>query len=171
MKQVTLTPDGKLNRPIQALNADFQKRWDEAVVNFVAKEHVSFNLVSGESMKTLISTITTYKTARTPKFKIKHGTTISRQVSKQARRVKADIVQIISHAKATVPSLAFTTDIWTSRNGDPFISLTIHFITDGFEMFRFVAYVKSFDKKHSAKNIKLELSDMMRQLRVDSIPT
>ena len=46
------------------------------------------------------------------------------------RDVKMQIERGILHCEMA----AFTTDGWTARNGDPFVSLTLHYVTKDFEL-------------------------------------
>ena len=49
-------------------------------------------------------------------------------VDKEAEELMADITAIIKVVKADLVSLGFTTDLWTSRALDSYISLTLSFI-------------------------------------------
>ena len=108
----------------------FQKKWDLALVQFAAKEKASFKMLGGPAFRELIGSLTNHPFTRFPKFKLKTGVTISRQVQREAKEVRDNIVRIIWSVKEELNSIAYTTDIWTSRNGDPFMSLTIHFLTE-----------------------------------------
>lgn len=44
-------------------------------------------------------------------------------------------------------ALPVTTDLWTSRNGDPFISLTVHYIDEQFTVNRYCLAIKSKAKQ------------------------
>ena len=76
------------------------------------------------------------------RVKVKHPTTLSRMVDKNADVVLKEITNIIRSStflyyisinyirsvKDDLVSLGFTSDLWTSRSLDSYISLTVSFI-------------------------------------------
>ena len=76
------------------------------------------------------------------------------------------MLQILEWNKATIPCISLTTDIWSSKSGDPFISLTIQFLTENFEMIRMVPFVSHFNTKHDGANISMELTEMFSELEL-----
>ena len=44
---------------------------------------------------------------------------------------------------------AFTTDGWTARNGDPFVSLTLHYVTKDFELKNLSLECKNFIERYT----------------------
>lgn len=66
-----------------------------------------------------------------PNYTIPCRTTFSRSLMpRKYEEMKAKLVGIIGD----VESLALTTDIWTARTTQAYISLTGHYITSGWEM-------------------------------------
>ena len=61
-------------------------------------------------------------------MKVKHPTSLSRMVDKSAEEVMKEITDIIRTVKEDLVSLGFTTDLWTSRAMDSYLSLTVSFI-------------------------------------------
>ena len=68
---------------------------------------------------------------------------------------------IVSKCKPDMESIACTTDMWTSRANDPFISLTLHYIDGSFRLHRWTPFVRNFHGRHTGENIKAELTDMI----------
>ena len=145
------------------LSKEFQLIYDEALIKFIAKKHISFSLLSGKDWEEFLGIFTGWKT-KIPKVQIKHRVTLSRQAAKKADDVRLSLVSIVEKYKNDLKCVCLTTDIWTSRNMDPFISLTLQFLTSEMEMIRMVPYVSHFEAKHNATNINLELSSMMEEL-------
>ena len=56
------------------------------------------------------------------------------------------------------PGLALTTDIWTSRNSDPYHSLIVHYINTDWELKKLIASVAPFSGRHTAENIAKKLN-------------
>ena len=70
--------------------------------------------------------------------------------------------------KDELVTVSFTSDLWTSINSDPYISLTMHFISRGWNLYRFCPYVKPFHKRHTGFNIQLCLDSMIEDLGLDN---
>ena len=66
-----------------------------------------------------------------------------------------------------IKSVAFTTDIWTSRSQDSYISLTLHFIDKFWHLHRLTPFVKPFPQRHTGVNISIGLSDMIMELNLN----
>ena len=54
----------------------------------------------------------------------------------------------------TDASLAITTDIWSSRSQDSYISLTVHFVDKQFRLHRWTPAVTVFNQSHTGENIQ-----------------
>ena len=93
------------------------------LVDYAAESFSSFRQLSTSS-ETFVDLI---KIANR-KIKVKTAVTLSNHVSKKAKSVKQDICNVIITVKPDLVSASFTTDMWTSRSGDSFMSLTVHFI-------------------------------------------
>ena len=62
------------------------------------------------------------------RIKVKSRFALSKHVGARADRVLDEIVAVLGAVKETIPSCSFTTDLWTSRSQDAYISLTVHLI-------------------------------------------
>ena len=67
--------------------------------------------------------------------------------------------------------IGFTSDMWTSKARDSYVSLTASFIDKNFYMHRYVPFVKHFPGKHTGVNIGLGLDNMIRSLQLHDIPS
>jgi hypothetical protein len=76
-----------------------------------------------------------------------------------------DIIKTIRD-RGDIKSVSFTTDIWTSRSQDSYISLTIHFIDRFWNLHRWTPFVKPFPERHTGKNISLGLEEMIQELNL-----
>ena len=116
--------DGTMKLDMPKVDPDLQEKWDKAVVDFCAKTHTSFTKVSSEPWNELISLLFTPK----KRVELKSRITISRHVEKRATELLVKITKVIRLQVPHLKCVAFTTDIWTSRGNDSYISLTVHFI-------------------------------------------
>lgn len=134
-----------------------QKQLDDAIVRFVAETGTSFNALGQDSFKDVIK-------IANRNLKVKDPSTISKQVRKYSRNVSSDVCDIIAAVKTDLLSVGFTTDMWTSRPQDSYISLTASFIDKNWELHRWVPYIKHFPSRHTGSNISVGLDKMVRSL-------
>jgi hypothetical protein len=98
------------------------------------------------------------------RINLKHPTTYSRLMKAKAAELKQDIMDIVAAVKGDLVCAGFTTDMWTSSAGDPFMSLTLHFIDKNWRLHRWTPYVAPFPASHTGKNISLGLDAMVEEL-------
>ena len=72
------------------------------------------------------------------RIKLKDPRTYSRMTKLKAKEIKEEILEIIEAVKGDLNCCGFTTDMWTSAAGDPFMSLSLHFIDKDWVLHRFV---------------------------------
>ena len=102
------------------VDAELSERFHKELIKHIAQTCTSFQQY-GKSFQRVIDVLT-------KRVKVKHPNTLSRMVDKEADELMEDITAIIKTVKADLVSLGFTTDLWTSRALDSFISLTLSFI-------------------------------------------
>ena len=73
---------------------------------------------------------------------------------------------IIDQCKPQMESVACTTDKWTSRVNDSYLSLTLNFIDGSFRLHRWTPFVKNFHGRHTGANIEAELSEMVGSFKL-----
>ena len=129
----------------------------DAIVDFLADSGVAFRVVGLDSFHKLMR-------IANRRIKLKHPVTYSRLVKVKAEEIRKDILDIITAVKTDVSCISFTTDMWTSRAGNPFMSLTIHFIDKNWVLHRWTPYVAPFPARHTGKNIALGLDAMVEEL-------
>ena len=104
----------------QAFDKDLDERFHRALIAHIAETCTSFNQYGASFQKVV--------TILNKRMKVKHPHTLSKMVDKEAEQLMADITAIIKTVKSDLVSLGFTTDLWTSRALDSYISLTLSFI-------------------------------------------
>ena len=147
-RKATVSGEGSRNETFKQMRIDDQSAWnqkeaikekqkvfDEAIVDWVAQTGTPFYAVGTPAFKNVIKVANSKLVVKTPK-------TVSRYVEVRAESVLSDVHDIISAVKHRVPSIGFTTDMWTSLAGDSYCSLTTSFIDEDFEMHRWVPFVK-----------------------------
>ena len=112
-------------------------KFHKSLVKHIAASHASFGQFGMKSFQRVVSSLN-------PRVKVKHPTTLSRMVSGEAKHVRKELAAILKAVKPDLVSLAFTTDLWTSRASDSFISLTLTFIDKDWFLHNWVPFVRLF---------------------------
>jgi hypothetical protein len=119
----------KLEDCVPKSDKDLNEAIDDAIVDFLADSGVAFQVVGLESFKNLMK-------VANRRIKLKHRTTYSKLVKVKGEQIRKEIMSIITAVKGDLTTVGFTTDMWTSCSGDPFMSLTCHFIDKDWELHR-----------------------------------
>lgn len=98
-----------------------------------------------------------------PAYVIPSRTTFSRtHVPELYCKIKNNISAIIqSDIQAGLESISITTDGWKSKNGDSYMSLTIHYLNSSFDYCQFNLSMSQIEEKHSAENLRKHIEHMM----------
>ena len=160
-KKKSSSSQPKLNTFLPQNTEIAQKNLDDAITHFLAESAVAFRIVDLESFKKIIK-------VANPKLNAKSKRFYSKLVSERADEMRKSLIYILEEQKAQVDTISFTSDIWTSQSGDPYICLTLQFIDADWNLWRFTPYVRSFPDRHTGVNISLNLDKMIEQLGLDS---
>ena len=117
--------DGKLSLKLPPPDFETQKRWDNAVTDWIVDKQLPFSAASGEYFEKMVDVLN--KHSRN-KIKVKSRRTLTKHVETRAEEILKELCSVISTIREDMKSCSFTTDIWTSRSMDSYISLTVHFI-------------------------------------------
>jgi len=162
MKQPHLfTKDGIMK--IETIHDDkMQKKFDLACVDFCAETFTSFNAI--EKVDIILEAV-----GRDKKVKTRSGTTVSTHTTTRADQMKQDVYNIIGSVAANGPGgISMTTDAWTNKALQSFLSLTVHFINDKMEMLSFVPFVQYMDgDRHTGENLLLRIERFLAKLGLD----
>ena len=146
----------------QESDAALDKRITDSRITFLADSGVAFQVVGRSSFINMIKTANRRIKLKSPKTYMRLTKVKAEEIDKSIR----DIIKTIRE-EGDITSVAFTTDIWTSRSQDAYMSLTIHFIDKFWHLHRFTPFVKPFPQSHTGVNISLGLSDMILELNLN----
>ena len=131
------------------------KEITNTIARMLALDFQPFSMVEDEGFKRLLQVLD-------PHYHIpsrKHFSEVVIPKIYQEMKVKACIDPI--------PFLAFTTDCWTSRAIDSFISLTAHYIDEKFQRQLLVLDTFSFSERNTAQNLLSKLLAMLEAWEID----
>lgn len=121
----------KLTDCIPESSESLSKALDEAIVEFIADSGVAFRVAGLKSFEKILK-------LANKRVKLKDPRTYSRMMKLKAKEIKDDIMAILAAVKGDLNCCGFTTDMWTSLAGIPFMSLTLHFIDKDWVLHRFI---------------------------------
>lgn len=145
----------------------------KAITRMIAMDFQPYSVVENRGFRELIQVLE-------PKYQIPPRTTFSRNlvpdmyknVVKSIKHTLADDITpkrqggLLSEgvgSSCAAPAFSFTTDIWTSRAMDPYISFTVSYVTDQFRLKSFALENKHFPGSHTADRVLEELENCMEQ--------
>lgn len=103
--------------------------------------------------------------AMNPLYTVPCRTTIKNYVDKQYDEQKEELISALSDE----PSIAFTTDMWTSVATEGYITVTGHYINDNFEMNNVMLATRELEERHTGENIGNELLSIKVEFNIDEL--
>ena len=152
-----------LNQFFQESEKALDKRITDAIITFLADSGVAYSVIGRSSFVDLMKTANKRINLKSPKTYMRLTKIKAEEIDKSIK----DIIMTIKE-EGDLKSVAFTTDIWTSRSQDSYMSLTIHFIDKFWHLHRLTPFVKPFPEKHTGVNIGLGLENMIMELNLNS---
>lgn len=137
------------------LKSEQQNEFDMVLTLSMASCSLPFNVVETEGFQFLVNYLqprANMKKARTfSKFKLPLA------YDNMTKVVMAQIQRDVPHCSG----VAVTTDGWTSRSGDPYLSLTLHYIDPAFKLKKVSLKCHHFDSRHTGQAIAKEIDALI----------
>ncbi len=130
----------------KASKAD-QKKADALSLLWITSSLRSFNAINDYGLRMLFDFLNAATTAIEIPDRTKLSTMTVDLNTKVCETVKLRLAKEMKW-------YCITTDIWTSRNVESFMAITIHYLNSSFEMQNFVLELRQFGESHSADNIR-----------------
>lgn len=145
----------------QPLSEKRERALNQKVTEMVALDLQPYSFVEDRGFKALMN-------EAVPGYNLPSRTKLSRVLVPRLyddtrARVKAELRKAFEDGTST---LAFTSDIWSSRANESFISLTCHFVTVSFEMKRFTLNTRHLPESHTALNIAAALEQLCAEWEI-----
>ena len=112
-----------------------QEQFNSALMDHIAENQCPFSQFGTDSFKHMI-------TVANKKIQVPHPSTLSRMATTKAKNVLGQVCDILAAVKPDLLSVCYTTDLWTSRAGDAFISLTSTFIDKNWELHNWTPFIR-----------------------------
>ena len=120
---------------------------DHDIITLIATECLPFSFPDSENLKRFMNKIV-------PNAIIKHSTTFSKNKLPQLyHTLKVVMHEVMEEELIDLNQVAITTDHWTSRANDSYMSVTLHYISPDFALKKFTLEVCLFKERHTCINI------------------
>lgn len=146
-----------------ASNSPRAKQITRKIGLMICKDYQPYSIVEDEGFRDLINELE-------PRYQIPDRTHFSRTVVPNLREeIKAAIAKsIAADMEAGVQSVSYTTDGWTSRSCESYLSLTCHYMRHDFTIASYVLATSYFPKSHTADNLREKLEHLEAEWNIPS---
>lgn len=151
-----------LERPAKRLRStipeSIKKKYDVSLTKMIAVDLLPYSFANNRGFNEFLNDTV-------PGYVPPHRTTISRTLMPDLHnKTKSKIINELRVDKLTgINYLSFTTDAWTSRAGDSYLSLTLHYLTTNFEIKNLTLGIKKFETCHTGGDIAVLLEEMLSE--------
>jgi hypothetical protein len=135
-----------------------QKLITEKIAHMICKDLQPYTIVEDPGFRAVIK-------AAEPKYVMPSRKTFSAEI---IPKLYTDTYTAVKSEVQLASCLAFTTDAWTSRANNGYLSYTVHFLTANFEMRNYCLAVENVDESHTAANLANSLSEQTNAWTSDS---
>ena len=105
-----------------------QKKFDRLLLELVGSNFLAFSFIDSPEFHAFLTFLN-------KSFNIKAACTYRKQMTTYAKSILDDVIRLLTEFCDV--GMAATTDIWSSRTQDSYISLTAHFVDKHFRLHRF----------------------------------
>ena len=105
-----------------------QSNYDKKLLELLACKFIAFEVVDSYEFKNFVTELD-------KAINLKCSTTYSRQMEELSNEVLMDVKKAVK--EFCTSSAAITTDLWTSRARDSYISVTLHFVDELYRLHRY----------------------------------
>ncbi|XP_065645229.1 E3 SUMO-protein ligase ZBED1-like [Hydra vulgaris] len=128
-----------------------QLRQDLEITKMIARTNLPFSFVETYGFRE-------YAAFTTPKYTIKSATTYSRsKLPLLYKNVKREVNLVLDDELVHAPQFGLSTDLWQSRNNDPYMAVTVHYINLEFQLKMFVIGAFPFSERYTGETIANKL--------------
>ncbi|XP_055836664.1 E3 SUMO-protein ligase ZBED1-like [Episyrphus balteatus] len=139
-------PRKKRRRNDESYNAQRQEQISRATAYMISANGLPISFVESIGFKHFMSVVE-------PNYKVPVASTILSRLQFLYNQVHDKI----KNAIGPVSFVALTTDGWSSRAQDSFISVTLHYVNDDWELKNFTLCAEYMEERHTAENLALIL--------------
>lgn len=134
-----------------------QEQITDSLVKCIAKDMLPLSTVDGVGFVEFMNKIS-------PNYEIPSRFTIKRKIQGLYETEKHKVATEIQN----IDSIALTTDCWTSKAMESYISVTAHGITKNWKIVNYIITTELMDERHTSIHLKDKLVDIMKEWEIDT---
>ena len=132
----------------------------ESLCYFLAKDTQPFDTVNGAGFQKLVHDLE-------PRYKLPDRKTISTTYMPQIYKSKKEAIQLELHTSCK--EFSFTTDMWSSRATHSYVSFTLHYINEDYQLKNYLLETKEFTESHTGDNIAEEVRFIISEWELEMV--
>lgn len=139
------------------LSADHPKTklLNKKIATLVCGNFLPYSFVDSMAFRDLMNEVI-------PEYQVPSRTTLTRSIIPEMVQKATDSISLeLEAARQDAQSWSLTTDLWTSRSLDSYISMTCHYMTNNFILEKHTLATSYFPGSHTGEAIYHKLSDIM----------
>lgn len=127
----------------------------DSLVQFIAKDMMPLSTVDGVGFVEFMNKVS-------PNYEVPSRFTIKRRIQGLYQTEKHKVANEIQ----IIDSIALTTDCWTSRTMESYISVTAHGITKDWKLVNYILTTELMDERHTSMHLKYKLIEIMKEWEI-----
>lgn len=130
----------------------------DSIVNYIAADGRPLSTIDSVAFRSMISALNPRYVP--PSRRRLTENEIPKLYLKKKRTIQKEINDIRS-GSYDLAMFSFTTDLWSSITMEPYMSLTMHFIDDNFQLHKYCLETKYIPDTHTGVNLAMALSELL----------
>ena len=128
----------------------------ESLCYFLAKDTQPFDTVNGAGFQKLVH-----------RYKLTDRKTISTMYMPRIYKSKREVIQ--QELRNSCKEFSFTTDMWSSRATHSYVSFTLHYINEDYQLKHYLLETKEFTESHAGDNIAEEICCIISEWELETV--
>jgi hypothetical protein len=135
-----------------------QKKLDNNIAAFIIEELQPFSIIQSQSFKRIIEGLDT-------QANILSNDRLKEILINSEDKILQNLREYALDS-AEISYISFTTDMWTSSNGDPYIGLTLHWINDSFQVKEITGNISYLPYPHTSNCLLNKIVEILDNLKI-----
>ena len=152
LKSCAFRPTAKM-----ATNSQRAQQITQGIAEFIARDMRPISVIEGKGFQNLLAIID-------PSYQVPSRKHVMKNIQDMYSKVRLCLLAEMED----IQSVGLTTDHWTSRAMDSYLGVTVHFITQDWELKKRVLQVRQVKERHTGNNVASDLKAVTTEWNLDS---
>jgi hypothetical protein len=135
--------------------SEHQLEFDTILTLFLSLANLPFSLIENKGFQLFIKYLCPRANLKSPNTYYRH------KLPMVYKNLRKEVKEVIEKDIPSCDMVALTTDGWTARNGDPFVSLTLHYVDAMYELKKLSLDCQNFIGRHTGALLGQGLDTMI----------